>query len=110
MLVRIKPGLSHAHYSAGDVFDASPAEIEAFGDKFERVLPVPPAPLPPPPIVVSEETIGQTATVRQKVEATSKAAALAMEHGVDLAGVTGTGRDGRITLADVEAVLNGNAP
>ena len=106
-LVRIKPNLSHAHYSAGDVFDASPSEMSAFGDKFE-VLP-PPAPLSPPPVVISSETVGQTATMREEVEATEKARRWAAEHGVDLENMTGTGRDGRITLADVKGVLGGDA-
>lgn len=39
------------------------------------------------------------------IDATDGAIAAADEHGVDLATVTGTGANGRITKADVEAVL-----
>jgi len=39
------------------------------------------------------------------VNATSGAADLASEEGVDLADVTGTGKDGRITKGDVEDFL-----
>lgn len=39
------------------------------------------------------------------IDATDGALALADEYGVDLATITGTGANGRITKADVEAVL-----
>jgi pyruvate/2-oxoglutarate dehydrogenase complex dihydrolipoamide acyltransferase (E2) component len=38
--------------------------------------------------------------------ATEAAMALAAEHGVDLREVEGTGEDGRVLVADVEAVLS----
>jgi len=105
-LVRIKPGLSHGYYdpvaqalayhSAGDEFDATPAEMEAFGDKF--ILVVGPAPDEPEPRAMW-------------VGATPSANKLAQEHSISLplSGIVGTGKDGRITKADVEALLNGNA-
>lgn len=93
-LVRIKPGLSHAHYSAGDVFDASPAEVVSFGDKF---------------ILVEEEPESKPPIV--EIDATPSARVLAQEHGISLtlSAITGSGKDGRITKADVEALLNGDA-
>ena len=84
-LARVKPGLSHAQYSGGDVFEASADEWAAFGDKFEEVRPDEGAP-PPPPIVV-----------------TDSAMQLADELGVDLYEVEGTGQDGRIIVSDVRA-------
>lgn len=102
-LVRIKPNLSHAHYSAGDEFDASPAEVESFGDKF---------------ILLEEDADELTVTVIEQeitnaladqfVDATPSARKLAAEHGISLAlsDITGTGAGGRITKADVEALLN----
>lgn len=84
-LARVKPGLSHAQYQGGDVFEALPEEWAAFGDKFEEVRPDDGAP-PPLPILV-----------------TDSAAQLADELGVDLYEVEGTGQDGRIIVADVRA-------
>jgi pyruvate/2-oxoglutarate dehydrogenase complex dihydrolipoamide acyltransferase (E2) component len=42
-----------------------------------------------------------------EIDATSAAAMLAVEGNVDLAVVEGTGKDGRITKADVEHVVKG---
>lgn len=39
------------------------------------------------------------------IDATEAAVALAEENGVDLGAITGTGKDGRITVGDVRAVL-----
>lgn len=41
----------------------------------------------------------------QGVKATAGAVELAYEHGIDLATLTGSGKDGNITKADVEAAL-----
>lgn len=41
----------------------------------------------------------------KKAQATPGAKRVARQHGIDLAGVKGSGQDGRITVADVEAVL-----
>lgn len=95
-LVKIKPGLSHARYSAGDEFDASPAEMESFGDKFILVV-EPEHEKPKPPVVETDATLG--------------ARKLAQEHGVNLAlsGVIGSGKDGKITKADVVTLLDNQA-
>lgn len=102
-LVKVKPGLRHgyydaepkalAYYSAGDEFDASPAEMESFGDKFILVEESTPEPEP--------------LTLVAKVDATRGAVELAREHSLSLAlsEVTGTGAGGRITKADVQALL-----
>jgi pyruvate/2-oxoglutarate dehydrogenase complex dihydrolipoamide acyltransferase (E2) component len=42
------------------------------------------------------------------VDATDAAAELANEHGIDLATVKGTGSNGRITVGDVRALVNGD--
>ena len=96
-LVRIKPGLSHAHYSAGDEFDASPAEMESFGDKFILVVET-------KPVTVVEMV------AMAEVDATPGARKLAEEHGVSLAlsAITGTGKGSKITKADVQALLDGD--
>lgn len=105
-LVRIKPGLSHLIVGkllgAGEMFDASPAEMESFGDKFILVVDeveqvAMEAPTPPP----SDDPPG----------ATRGAIKLAAEHSLSLAlsYITGTGAGGRITKADVQAFLANEA-
>lgn len=88
-LVKIKPGLSHSKYSGGDVFDASPAEMVSFGDKFV--------------VVVEDEEEFDV------VYATPAALSLAEEQGISLSlsDIAGSGKDGKITKADVEALLEG---
>jgi len=44
------------------------------------------------------------------VNATDAAIALASQHGIDLAGVQGSGADGRIVKADVVAVVASSPP
>lgn len=44
-----------------------------------------------------------------EINATAGAKTLAQEFGIDLANVTGSGVDGRITKADVEAVIDANS-
>jgi len=104
-LVKVKPGLSHGYYStvtkalayhrAGDEFDASPAEMASFGDKFILVVEDEPEPL----------------VVEVEIDATPGARKLAQEHGISLilSGITGSGKDGRVTKADVQAILDGDA-
>lgn len=41
----------------------------------------------------------------EEVDATSAARELAVEEGVDLAGIEGTGNDGRVLKSDVEAAV-----
>lgn len=65
---------------------------------------------PPAPARVSALQVGQSAAARAgdvAVLAKPPVRKLAKEHGIDLATVTGTGRGGTITRADVEAVLEG---
>lgn len=42
---------------------------------------------------------------KPEVNATDKAKELAEQHGIDLGTVTGSGVDGRITVADVEGLI-----
>ena len=120
-LVKIKPGLSHGYYDAatgshayhqaGDEFDASPAEMESFGDKFIPVIEIesPVGEIVDEPGLVPGLVKGVMSWT--EVVATPAARRLAQEHGVGLAwsGIVGSGKDGRITKADVEALLNGDA-
>ena len=126
-LVRVKTGLSHAHYEAGEVFDASPAEVVSFGDKFEMVE-TETETMETAPIVVGpkgetetpSEDVREVAITDVKVvetvpslevaigdEATPAARRLADEAGLDLSGVHGTGKDGRVTAGDVRAAMEG---
>lgn len=116
-LVKIKLGLSHRNsdgepLKAGDVFDASPAEMESFGDKFEpagedleqdvrKILATAAAEYEEPEVPIAEV----------EINATKGAFGLAAEHGISLAlsGIIGTGQDGKIVHRDVKAFLNGDA-
>lgn len=57
----------------------------------------------------SRNLVGSAAVVpeseSEEIDATAGALDLARKSGLDLAGVTGSGKDGRITKADVEALL-----
>lgn len=48
----------------------------------------------------------QTSSPAAGIDATDSARALADEHGLDLATITGTGTNGRILKSDVEKVLS----
>jgi pyruvate dehydrogenase E2 component (dihydrolipoamide acetyltransferase) len=61
--------------------------------------PAPSAPARPPAAPVSRTDVGD------RVKASPLARNLAVEHGIDLATVHGTGPDGRITKEDVEALI-----
>lgn len=112
-LVKIKSGMSHgyrdaatgalAYHQAGDEFDATPAEVVSFGDKFEAVS----EDAPDENWNVTEITLVPV----EDVDATPGARKLAQEHGISLAlsGIVGTGKAGKITKADLEALLNGDA-
>ena len=65
------------------------------------VPPAPPAPAAPVPVAKSEG---------DRIKASPLAKRIAAELGVDLAGVTGTGPNGRIVKEDVEAAAAGGAP
>ncbi|MEB3980029.1 dihydrolipoamide acetyltransferase family protein [Mycobacterium sp. 663a-19] len=66
-----------------------------------------PAPTPTPaPAPIPTPTPAPTAPVR----ATPLVRTLAREHGIDLAGVTGTGPGGRIVRKDIEAVVSRRPP
>ena len=70
-------------HKAGDVIEVTDAEYEAFSFKFE---------------LLEEEPTGPPDATRGALE-------LAEQHGVDLSSVRGSGPDGRIYKADVEAVI-----
>ncbi len=60
----------------------------------------PPSPPPPPPAAPSKRADG-------RVIATPYAKKLAKDLGIDLAGIGGSGPNGRITASDVESAKNG---
>jgi len=108
-LVKIRSNVTHRVteklLKAGDVFDASPAEMESFGDKFE--------PVEDDEWNVTEMVVEETEPKLEPkpISATRGAIGLAVEHGISLflSGITGSGRDRRITKADVETFLNNEA-
>ena len=106
-LVKIKPDVTHRVngelLKAGEVFDASPAEMESFGDKF---------------VLVEDEIepgkdVGTLHSVTSWTEVvmTTAARRLVQEHGISpsLSNITGTGKNGMITKANVVAFLNNAA-
>jgi len=68
----------------------------------------------PPPLPVRQAPASAVATSQSqlstKVLATPVTRRMAREHNIDLARVSGTGPQGRVTKADVEAVIGGGAP
>ena len=87
--------------------------------------PAPAAPAPPtpsgsetqgltpreePPTPSGSETQGVAAPTDGRVKASPLARRIARERGIDLAGVTGTGPDGRVIAEDVEGAAAGAAP
>lgn len=108
--VQIKPGLMHrtpdGERRGGDIIDVTDAEVVSFGDKFtllddeertahQRIVDG----------VAEVMGVGYIEGVADAV-ATDGARELAAERGIPLADMTGTGKDGRIIKADVEAVLH----
>lgn len=89
--------------STGTAVSASPAPAAL----------TPPA-APPPgrtdsaPAVVSRAAIAPRAEHGRRVRASPLARRLAAERGVDIAGVTGSGPQGRIVRADIEALASGS--
>jgi pyruvate/2-oxoglutarate dehydrogenase complex dihydrolipoamide acyltransferase (E2) component len=92
--VRIKEGARHrlndgAEVFGGAVVEVSEAEVVSFGDKFESLEVKEP----------SKSTL--------EILATKAAREYAEEHGISLSlsSIQGTGKEGRITLADVKVAL-----
>jgi len=118
-LVKVKPGLSHGYYDtavqahayhrAGDEFDASPAEMESFSDKF--ILVVEDEPEMEYSYTAPAEDVRKILAAAAKEYATPGARKLAQEHGISLtlSDITGSGRAGKITKADVQRLLDGDA-
>ena len=82
----------------GDTVEVSEEVYRAFRDKF-RALDTPEQPSSNQPIAndpVPEPVV---------VEASKAAERLADEHGIDLAGIEGSGPGGKVYKADVEAVI-----
>ena len=87
--VKIKSGCTHrsGKCKAGDVIQVGDDELAAFGDKFE---------------LVHQEAM--IAVEPEEVDATAGAIELAEAVGLYLPAISGSGRDGRITKSDVEAI------
>jgi 2-oxoglutarate dehydrogenase E2 component (dihydrolipoamide succinyltransferase) len=66
----------------------------------------PPAPAPAAPAAPAASSTGSGT---ERIHSSPLVRRMAKEHGVDLAGVEGTGTGGRITKQDIEAVISGSA-
>lgn len=87
---------------AGEDVEAPQAPSSENGSAVaEPEPPEPPTDLPTAPIVLSPASLGPTARAT-RVKASPLARRIAREKGIDLAALTGTGPDGRITARDVE--------
>lgn len=62
------------------------------------------------PPSVEKSAVASPTPQESKVPATPVAQNMAAAHGVDLSGVSGTGRDGKVTKADVEAAMSAEPP
>lgn len=87
----------------GHTASAPPAKASA-----PRPPPLPPRQAAPASAVATGQL--QTSVTGSKVLATPVTRRMAREHGIDLARVSGSGPQGRVTKADVEAVIGGGAP
>jgi pyruvate dehydrogenase E2 component (dihydrolipoamide acetyltransferase) len=85
---------------------ASPAPTPAPAPKAEAA----PAPTPTPAPAPAPSPAPAPAASGDRVKASPLAKRLAAEKGVDLAGVTGSGPNGRIVKADIEGAKPGSAP
>lgn len=68
--------------------------------------PAPPTP-PPPPVAPLAPVASASAASTLAPRSTPPVRLYAKQHGIDIASVAGTGRDGLITRGDVERALNG---
>ena len=98
--VRVKAG---CHHRSGQVLGnqicwVTQAEFEAFGDKFDL--------LSDDEIKLSRVALPDETGEEVTYDITSKALALAEEHGVDVAQVKGTGVGDRVVVRDIQAVID----
>lgn len=61
----------------------------------------------PPPSTVRSQDDAPSSTSKRGTRVSPVVARMVEEHGLDLAQITGTGRDGRVTKKDVQAYLDG---
>ncbi|WP_151084340.1 dihydrolipoamide acetyltransferase family protein [Nocardioides cynanchi] len=85
----------------GDLFEPDDETPAAAPDLVPEAAPVVPEPEAPGPEPVADD---------RPVAAVPRARALALAHSLDLATVTGSGPDGLVTVADVEALADRPAP
>jgi pyruvate dehydrogenase E2 component (dihydrolipoamide acetyltransferase) len=64
---------------------------------------------PPAPAQAAAPAASSTGSGTERIHSSPLVRRMAKEHGVDLAGVEGTGTGGRITKQDIEAVISGSA-
>lgn len=60
------------------------------------------------PVNIIQSQDDSDLTVRKEIDATKEALDLAEKHGIDLANVEGSGKDGRILVSDVQALISVN--
>lgn len=99
--VRVRPGCVHhkrggpanrlIRYEAGAELDVSDQSARVFASRLE--------------VVAAKATDPEPEGAGEGVLATDAAVALAAEHRLDLSLIEGSGKDGKITLGDVRAVV-----
>lgn len=89
------------------------AAITAVGNENEESVPSESpaqAEMTPQPQQVSQTSNGTSDTSSQRIKASPLAKNMAKEAGINLAGITGSGDQGRIVKRDIEALLGGQSP
>ncbi|MEE8497794.1 MAG: dihydrolipoamide acetyltransferase family protein [Acidimicrobiia bacterium] len=97
----------------GETIEAAAAGASVTTDEEEEEIPElsPPPVAPSPPAASPSTAVTPVASAGGTLGVLSPVVRrLAAEHGIDLAAVTGTGRDGRITRRDVEGFIGSGPP
>jgi pyruvate/2-oxoglutarate dehydrogenase complex dihydrolipoamide acyltransferase (E2) component len=98
-------------HEPGSVVRLTEAQARPFVFKLRRLEDEPPPQLEPAPemwdVAITDVRLAETVPPLETATATPAARRLVDEEGLDLRAIAGTGKDGRVTTADVRAAMEG---